>query len=685
MVRAMDGQQSGSDGGASARGQPVAGHPAVFRDLLPMLVWASDHDGRVSQWGLAAEELLGWESEELLGRKGVPLLVPESNQERAWELIARSHEGETEVGAFPVRHRDGRLIEMEMWISPITDPGGLPGTLVVAAETSAVQRMRDSLAALEGLFGQSPIGLALLDCALRFVRVNEALAVMNGVPAAEHVGRRIADVVAGIDPTAAEASMRQVLRTGRAVVDVRTASTSDADRIWSSSYAPLTDSDGGRLGVIASVIDISQGEADHLRAERARQRFALLAEAGERIGTTLDLRQAARELARMLVPQLADTAEVLLLEGILAPDDVGVSARELLHSLATTEAGRVRPADEPASEATYRVPPGSVYATCLAEGRPRTTPLPLPGLEAVPADSVPGPFAAGPPGSARVIPLNARGKVLGLVIATRTRSEPFDEQDTVLIDELVARAALNIDNARLYAGHRQAALTLQQSLIKPLPAVPGLELASGYLPASSENEVGGDWFDAFPLPDGRTGLIIGDVMGHGIRAAAVMGQLRTTVRALASQNVPPGRLLQHLDAVVAELGDSELATCAYAVHDPATASCLIARAGHPPPLLADIHGVVRILDGTCGTPLGTCLDDCFETEHVRLPPGSLLVLYTDGLIESHDNDLDHGLRRLAHALRQPCRALGETRDHLLAHLLPTPSQDDVAILLARPR
>ncbi|MET8330883.1 SpoIIE family protein phosphatase [Streptomyces sp. NPDC005181] len=681
----MDGRQPGSDGGASARGQPVAGHAGVLRDLLPMMVWASDHDGRVWQWGLAAEELLGWESEELLGRKGVPLLVPESNQAWAWELIARSHQGETAVGAFPVRHRDGHLVEMEMWISPITDPRGLPGTLVVATETSAVQRMRDSLAALEGLLGQSPIGLALLDRELRYVRVNEALADMNGVAVAEHVGRRIGDVVPDSDPAAAEASMRQVLRTGRAMVDIRTAATPGGGRIWSSSYAPLTDSEGERLGVIASVIDITQGEADHLRAERARQRFALLAEAGERIGTTLDLRQAARGLAQMLVPQLADTAEVLLLEGVLAPDDVGASARELLHCLATTETGPERPAEESAAEATYRVPPGSVYATCLAEGRPRTTPLPLPVLRAVPADQVAGLFAAGPSGSARVIPLNARGKVLGLVIATRTRSEPFDEQDTVLIDELVARAALNFDNARLYAGHRRAALTLQHSLIKPLPTLPGLELAGGCLPASSENEVGGDWLDAFPLPDGKTGLIIGDVMGHGIRAAAVMGQLGTTARTLASQNVPPDRLLGHLDAAVADLGDSELATCAYAVYDPATASCLIARAGHPPPLLADIDGAVRILDGTCGTPLGTCLDERFETERVPLPPGSLLVLYTDGLIESHDNDLDHGLRRLADALRQPSRALGETRDHLLTHLLPTPSQDDVAVLLARPQ
>ncbi|UXY32318.1 SpoIIE family protein phosphatase [Streptomyces sp. HUAS TT20] len=684
----MDEHQSDSGGSAGVHSQPLVGHPGVFRDLLPMAVWANDQDGRVWQWALAAENLLGWQAKDMLGQDGFPLLVPEPNRELARELVARTRAGETVVGAYPVRHQDGHLVEMEMWISPIPNPHGGPGTLVIAAETSAVKRMRDSLAALEGLFSQSPIGLALFDCELRYVRVNNALAAMNGVPATAHVGKQISEIVPGIDHAAAEASMRQVLTTGRAVVDLRTGRTAaspDQDRIWSCSYAPLTDSDGEPLGVIASVIDITKGQADHVRAERARQRFALLAEAGERIGTTLDLRQAAEGLAQMLVPQLADTAEVLLLEGVLAPDDVGVSTHGLLHCLAVAGLGSAAPAQQSAPEVTYRVPPDSVYTSSLAKRRPRTVPLPLPTLRAVPADPHCGLFAASTPGWARVVPLDARGKVLGLVIVTRTRSEPFDEQDTVLIDELVDRAALNIDNARLYASRREAALTLQRSLIKPLPTVPGLELASGYLPASSDNEVGGDWLDVLTLPDGRTGLIIGDVMGHGIRAAAVMGQLRVMARTLACQNVPPDRLLQHLDSTVADLGDYELATCAYAVYDPATSSCLITRAGHPPPALADPHGTVRFLDTPCGAPLGACPDDPYDTEQVPLPPGTLLALYTDGLIESHDTDLEQGLNQLAHALCTPDRTLEKTRDHLLAHLLPTPAQDDVAVLLARPR
>lgn len=273
--------------------------------------------------------------------------------------------------------------------------------------------------------------------------------------------------------------------------------------------------------------------------------------------------------------------------------------------------------------------------------------------------------------------------MLGAVVVTRTRSrEPLDEQDCLLIDELVARAALNIDNARMYTRQRKAALTLQRSLTNSaLPEVTGLELTGRYLPAS-DHEVGGDWFDVIALPDGRTGLVIGDVMGHGIHAAAVMGQLRTAVRTLARHDIPPAQILCSLDAAVADLGENEMATCVYAVHDPAAGGCLIAGAGHPPPAVADAQGTIAFLDGPSGTPLGTGGQD-FQTEQVPLPPGSLLVLYTDGLIEARDSDLDQGMQQLAQALRHLDHPLEEICDRILDRLLPSAAQDDVAVLLAR--
>lgn len=286
-------------------------------------------------------------------------------------------------------------------------------------------------------------------------------------------------------------------------------------------------------------------------------------------------------------------------------------------------------------------------------------------------------------GCARMVPLVARGRVLGVVVVTRVRGrEVFDHEDCVLIDEVVARAALNIDNARMYTTQRAAALTLQRSLTNnALPEVAGLELTGRYLPAS-DHDVGGDWFDVIELPDGRTGLVIGDVMGHGIHAAAVMGQLRTAVRTLARHQVSPEEMLRSLDAVVADLGEDEMATCVYAVHDPVSGACVIARAGHPPPAVVTAAGAVTFLHGPPGTPLGTGGRE-FRTEEVRLEPGSLLVLYTDGLIESRDRDLDEGMAGLAGALRGAGEPLEALCDTILAALLPEAPQDDVAVLLAR--
>lgn len=440
--------------------------------------------------------------------------------------------------------------------------------------------------------------------------------------------------------------------------------------------------------MIASLIDITEGQQAQADAERARHRFALLAEAGTRIGTTLDLHQTAQEIVDVLVPQLADSADVQLLEAVLLPDEGPVpaaSTRGVLRRLAAHFPDPTAPTAKLAPGQTFQIPMGTTYEQVIAEGRPMNLYLAdIPALITSPRAEALRTYLA-TLGSARLVPLVARGTVLGAVAVTRTRErEPFDEQDCVLVDELVARAALNIDNARMYTLQRQAALTLQRSLTNSaLPEVPGLELTGRYLPAS-DHDVGGDWYDVIPLPGDRTGLVIGDVMGHGVHAAAVMGQLRTAVRTLARHDVPPARLLRSLDAVVADLGEDEMATCVYAVHDAASGVCVIARAGHPPPAVVTPGGAITFLDGPPGTPLGTGGRD-FRTEEVRLPPGSLLVLYTDGLIEARDRDLDQGMAQLAGALRRVEQPLEELCEGILRLLLPSAQQDDVAVLLARTR
>jgi PAS domain S-box-containing protein len=671
-------------------GHPLSaiGYAGVLRDLLPIALWRVNAQGRVVEWSLAAQDLLGYVPEQLLGRYGIPILVPEPNWESAEQLAQKVMAGETVVGTLPLRHRDGHLVPMEMWLCPSVDPRGRAGLLAIAVETSAVLRMRDSLAALEGLFTQSPIGLATLSPDLRFLRVNDALARMNGVSAAEHLDKRPTEVAPGVNAAALETVMQQVLDSGRAVVDVRrtgrTPADPDHDRTWSCSYAPLLGSAGRPLGVIASLIDITEGQQAQAEAEQARQRFALLAEADARIGTTLDLRQTAEEVVQVLVPQLADSADVQLLEQVLDPDEAAASTHGVVRRMAAAFTDPLAPAEKLAAGLTFQVPLGSVYEQVIADGHPMNLYLSdIPALINDPRAEGLRTYLAARVGSARLVPLVARGKVLGAVVVTRSRGrEPLDEQDCVLIDELVARAALNIDNARMYTRQRKAALTLQRSLTNNvLPEVTGLELTGRYLPAS-DHEVGGDWFDVIALPDGRTGLVIGDVMGHGIHAAAVMGQLRTAVRTLARHDIPPGQILCSLDAAVADLGENEMATCVYAVHDPAAGGCLIARAGHPPPAVADAQGTIAFLDGPPGTPLGAGGQE-FPTEQVPLPPGSLLVLYTDGLIEARDRDLDQGMQQLAQALRHLDDPLEEICDRILDRLLPSAAQDDVAVLLAR--
>ncbi|MER5962160.1 SpoIIE family protein phosphatase [Streptomyces sp. NPDC002057] len=667
----------------------AVGDAGVLRELLPIALWREDAEGRIVEWSLAAQDLLGHRPENVLGLLATPLLVPDANRELAERLTRRVQAGETMVGTLPVRHRDGHTIAMEMWIVPAADPAGRPGAMLIAVETSEVLRMRENLAAMESLFTQSPIGLALLGPDLRFLRINDALARMNGVSAAEHVGRRLTEVVPGVNAVSLESLMRQVLESGNAVVDARrvgrTPADPDRDHIWSCSYAPLIDrTDRRSLGLIASLVDITESQEAHSEVERARHRFALLAEAGARIGTTLDLKQTAEEAVRFLVPQLADSADVQMLEAVLEPDDPAASTRGVLRRLAARFPDPTAPTSLLAPGQTFQIPLDSVYEQVVARGRPTNLfTSDIPALFTDPRTEALRTYFASRIGSARLVPLVARGKVLGAVTVTRLRTrEPFDAQDSVLIDEVVARAALNIDNARLYTTQREAALTLQRSLTNSaLPVVTGLELTGRYLPASA-HDVGGDWYDAIALPGGRTGLVIGDVMGHGIHAAAVMGQLRTAVRTLARHDIAPASMLSSLDAVVADLGEDTMATCVYAVHDPATGGWVIARAGHPPPAVATPDGTITFLDGPPGTPLGTGAHD-FGTEQVALPVGGLLVLYTDGLIEARDRDLDEGMRQLGRALRRLDRPLDTLCDEILERLLAAPAQDDVAMLLAR--
>jgi serine phosphatase RsbU (regulator of sigma subunit)/anti-sigma regulatory factor (Ser/Thr protein kinase) len=283
---------------------------------------------------------------------------------------------------------------------------------------------------------------------------------------------------------------------------------------------------------------------------------------------------------------------------------------------------------------------------------------------------------------------------MGVVTLLRWENpNAFDEDDVLLIEELVARAAVCVDNARRFAREHNAALTLQTSLLPPdLPDYSAVEIAYRYLPADAEAGVGGDWFDVIPLSGARVALVVGDVIGHGIHAAASMGRLRAAVQTLADLDLPPDELLAQVDDLVLRLADEAEAatdgplvigaTCVYAVYDPISRKLNVARAGHPSPAIAHLREPVEFPDIPAGPPLG--LGGLpFESAEIELEEGSVIALYTDGLIEASDRDVDVGFERLCFALAHPDRPLEEICDTMVRALLPDHPHDDVAFLIAR--
>lgn len=282
-----------------------------------------------------------------------------------------------------------------------------------------------------------------------------------------------------------------------------------------------------------------------------------------------------------------------------------------------------------------------------------------------------------------IAPLIARGTVQGIAMFGRSADRPaFTKDDVSLAGELASRAAICLDNARLYSRVQDISITLQRALLPSVLATsPYVDVAHRYVPGSRVTEVGGDWYDVINLPDGRVALVVGDVMGHGVSAAAAMGRLRITTKALARHDSEPADLLAELDACAQEAG-IELATCLYIAYDPKSGRARIASAGHPPPLLLRPDGTVETIDDVLGVPLGVG-GFPFRTTEIELPGNATLALYTDGLIEARGRDIDAGLEALRVELRGAPKPLEAMADHILASLLPTPPTDDTVLVLAR--
>ncbi|MCX4749961.1 SpoIIE family protein phosphatase [Kitasatospora sp. NBC_01287] len=887
-------EHEGQVGGGAVRSEGLL--------MVPIATALIQHDGRILHWSADAEALLGYSSAQAVGAPAARLLAGEGDRDEVLALFDRILAGNPWSGVFPVLHREGHYVNLEFRTHPVTGPDGRPLVLAVASDVTALRRIQADLAVLDGFFTQSPVGMAVYDDQLRFVRLNEALARINGVPVAEHLGRRITEILPGINAVEIEGVMRHVLATGEPVLDARshgrTAGDPGHDHAWSASYFRLEDPPGQVLGVSSTIVDVTGRYLAESRAARAQERLTLMVDATASIGTTLDLRRTAEELAEAIVPRVADLCGVFALERLVSGDgdDTGLTPVRRL-ALASDDPGY--PVGFLPVDAVHDIDPGSPYARAMAGGRTvvvpswdlepltddmraeslkaywggrsrsvRITPLTARGsvlgmvvysrrgeresfaeaditlgdelasraavaidnarlytrereaaedrrraldeaqtatqrlallneassrigttldlqrtaeelvevviprfadfvtvdlLDAVlQGDETPvvppsgsatmravavgelGPGgrltgAADPVGgtsqsaqlyaqslrsgrsilvaevdrealtrivaapdrvqpaldagmhSYLMVPLVARGRVLGGAEFMRMRNpEPFTAADVALAEELAARAAVCIDNARLYRRERDTALTLQRSLLpQRVHNPPGLEIAHRYLPASQLSEVGGDWFDVVPLSCGRVALVVGDVTGHGLRAAAMMGQLRTVARTLITLDMDPARVLRRLDEAAATAGEGagegQYATCVCVVLDPVERACTAACAGHVPPVVATADGSARLLDLPPGAPLGVG-GVPFESVEFALPEGGLLVLCTDGLIERRDRDLDAGLELLrATVAAQHDSSLERSCDAVLASLITGTREDDIAVIMARSR
>ncbi|MFD8750860.1 SpoIIE family protein phosphatase [Kitasatospora sp. NPDC059577] len=1102
--RLWDGSLAMVDDNSQRAGEPQ--QDALL--MVPIATALIAADGRILHWSSDAEALLGHRAQDAVGAKAAKLLTTDEGRPEVLRLFQQILEGRAWTGVFPVRHRDGHLVTLEFRTHPIRGPGGEPLVLAVASEVTTLRRIQADLAVLDGFFTQSPVGMAVYDTELRFIRLNEALARINGLPTEQHLGHRITELLPGINGSESEAVMRRVLESGEPVVDTRshgrTPGDPQHDHAWSASYFRLEDRSGRVLGVSSTVVDVTGRFRADARAARAQERLALLVDATASIGTTLDLRQTARELADAMVPRVADISGVFALEALVAGRTVEpptAGAPQLVRRLALATADPLYPADALPVDTVYELPADSPYARALSSGRTVVIPSwELPMLSSGINESRRQAFLGDRPRSVRITPLVARGTTLGMVVYSRRgERESFAEADITLGDELSSRAAVAIDNARLYLRQHQTVLARQQALreakaaqerlalvnvastrigttldlaqtaqelaevatprladtvvvevleelvrgerearapadgsallrrmafhsvhgstlqpiartgnvhrfrptspyawslahrkpvlvprmdeqgmawfaddpvrtaavreqnvrsfmVVPLIArgtpvgvagfyrtlverpyedddvalagelavraavsidnallftrerdaaaarqraldeawaaqqrlsllneasnrigttldlhrtaqelvevviprfadfvtvdlrdavlsgeepgsvpaegrvlmravavgesaqdgtmteaadqvgetshsaqlyaqslrtrrsilvsevneaelrrivaspdrvqpgleagvhsylmVPlmarghvlggaefvrthnplpfgsadrslaeelaartalaidngrlyrrerdtalmlqrsllpqevhrtlGLDIAYRYLPSSVVSEVGGDWFDVVPLSSGRVALIVGDVMGHGIRAAATMGQLRTAARTLITLDLDPARVLHRLDEATTAVGEGQFATCVCVVYDPVDRHCTAASAGHLPPVVADTEGRAHLIELPTGTPLGVG-GVPFENAEFTLPEEGILTLYTDGLVERRGRDIDEGLRLLCHTVADRHHSLEQTCDAVLARLTGRTSEDDIAVIMAQVR
>ncbi|WP_431945404.1 SpoIIE family protein phosphatase [Actinacidiphila sp. bgisy167] len=677
--------------------------------LVRLAVLCVGPDGDVSYWNRGAEELFGHRWEGVFGRPAAGLLPHTAGRrpgERdALEVLAGLTRSAW-AGALPTADRDGGLKDVLWWAYRITEPAG-PSLLVIAADARPLRDNGPRLALGDRLLPYSADGTT----ARGAVSVAPRLAPAADPAHAGHLGARLGSVLPRVSPGRLDRIVRQIVSLGYPAVEI---DGSLLLPVLPEEYGttvgppPARPAAGrsaraGRPPRTAPHPELLPGpRADTTAPEPAPaaasgpslapgnlldEQLALLRETGAKVGTTLDLGATARELCAVTVPRFADFAAVLVVDQLFS--DAEPPKEDLYGDTVVARRVAVAHTDTTPGPWAAALPEGELIPL-PADSTPRLgEPLLVPVIDAALAHDValdlgvPGLGPLLPERSLIVVPLTARGTVLGRMCFLRHPGRrPFDAKDAATAAEVAARGAVHLDNARLHRLESRAAATLQRSMMPTSPPrIPGVRIAHHYMPGDRQAQVGGDWFDAIQLPGGRVALIVGDVMGHGLLSAAVMGQFRTSVITMAALDLPPAQLLRHLDNLAHRLGAEHLATCVYAVYDPIHRTLTLANAGHIPPVLARHDGRSELLQIPEGAPIGVG-GVPFETVEVPVPDGSWLVLCTDGLVEVRGQGIDAGLAALCSNVIEPQQTPEDVCEQILNRVHSDDRRDDVALLVA---
>ncbi|MEW1719943.1 SpoIIE family protein phosphatase [Streptomyces sp. NPDC093109] len=671
---------------------------------IPLAVVVVDGDGLVSHWSSGARRLFGHAREDAVGRHAgdlMPVAGALADEERG--VAHGVYDADDELG--PGLHARGSYptagvaklsdpgaarLEVLWWAYPLVGPG--PGRhLVLAADAGQFRtEHRDD----DG--GRTEAGDRTEDgsAARRVLRITPGFALHTEFPDADVLAGRLPDILPNMGPAESTRIIAQVLELGYPVLEFshhdRVPVTPDwgvprrSPGAYDTTGAPSGDGTPRRRKAPRPQLDLEYGAV--------RERLEFLNEVSGRIGSSLDLARTIREVTSAAVPRFTDFAGTHLRAAVLAgegfpdgpPDVTTIWHRVWVEH--NDEPGRW---DDtvPVGEA-IAFPEHTPFFQCMVTGEP----VLIPRISEEAGNRISGQFEKRDlrplinHRSMLLVPLKARDVVLGfMVLMRRPEREPFDDMDRTTGAELAARAGLVLDNARMYTYQENVAETLQDSMLPQVPPrMAGCDIATRYLPGTRLGRIGGDWFDAVKLPGSRTALVVGDVMGHGLNSAAMMGQLRTAVQTMATMEMPPAQLLRNLDDLAQRLGEQYLATCLYAVYDPIRSQVQIANAGHIPPVLVRAEdGRAEVLDVPTGAPIGVG-GVAFETVTVRVRPGDRLVLCTDGLVEVRGEDIGDGLAALCESAAHPAASMDHACDTIIRALNTRDGRkDDVALLMAR--